>query len=111
MRIFVGIDIPGEIKQAIEIETDKILAKTVSHRKALSDTYHLTLKFIGEIEISDIVALDELLGEALKDVKAFDVHLKDMGYFEKDNMYILWMGVHQGVGYLKEIHQKIDQKN
>lgn len=108
MRVFIGIHLPSEIKDAIEIETDKVLSKTLSYKKVFKETYHLTLKFIGEMEISDIVTLDKILADSLKDVKSFDIVLKDFGYFQKDNQYILWMGARQGAGYLKELRQRIE---
>ncbi|MCD4827538.1 MAG: RNA 2',3'-cyclic phosphodiesterase [Acholeplasmataceae bacterium] len=111
MRIFVGIKVPKEIGILLEEEADKILKHTKSYKKNLNQNYHLTIKFIGEMKISDIVALDQLLAKSLKEVKAFDVHLKDMGYFEKNEDYTLWIGAHQGVGYLKEIYQIVDKKS
>jgi RNA 2',3'-cyclic 3'-phosphodiesterase len=108
MRIFVGIKIPDDIRSSLDVEADKILKLTKSYNKSLSRNYHLTLKFIGEMKISEIVALDQLLAKKLKDVKSFDLQLKDIGYFEKNNEYILWIGAQQGAGYLKEIHKIID---
>ena len=55
MRIFVGIDVPDNLREQIEYETDKLLEK-LSYKKSPNQNYHLTLKFIGEIEISDIVS-------------------------------------------------------
>ncbi|MFA5471537.1 MAG: RNA 2',3'-cyclic phosphodiesterase [Acholeplasmataceae bacterium] len=108
MRIFVGIDIPKEIKTQLDIEADKFLKYASDSRKMSTDNYHLTLKFIGEIDVAQIDELDRLLKESLKDVEAFDVHLKDLGYFKKKDGLILWMGVLQGVGALKKIHLTID---
>lgn len=110
MRIFVGIKIPKETGSLLEIEADKVLKHTKSYKKNLNQNYHLTLKFIGEMKISDIVAFEQLLVNELKGIKSFDVHLKDLGYFEKNNDYTLWIGVHQGLGYLKEIYQIVDKK-
>ena len=110
MRIFVGINIPSEVKSSIEAEADKVLKHTKSYKKSVSKNYHLTLKFIGEMKISDIITLDQLLAKSLKESSSFEIHLKDIGYFENDNEYILFVGVHQGVGYLNEIQQIIDQQ-
>ena len=87
MRIFVGIDIPKEIKTQLDIEADKFLKYASDSRKMLTDNYHLTLKFIGEIDVAQIDELDRLLKESLKDVEAFDVHLKDLGYFKKKRWF------------------------
>lgn len=108
MRIFVGIDIPKEVKIALNDETDKFLKYTSHSKKTLVDNFHLTLKFIGEIDISQIETLEHILKEQLKDVDSFDIQLKDFGSFKKKDGYILWMGVLKGVGMLKTIHKKID---
>lgn len=110
MRIFVGIDIPKNIKENLDLETDKFLKYAISAKKVLIDNYHLTLKYIGEIDMPKIDELNLILKEALKDVSSFDMKIKDFGYFEKKDGLILWMGVLQGVGKLKEIYLNIDSK-
>lgn len=108
MRIFVGIDLPKEIKTQLDVEADKFLKYASESKRVLTENYHLTLKFIGELNVAQIDELDRLLKTSLKDVEAFDVHLKDLGYFKKKEGLILWMGVLQGVGALKGIHLKLD---
>jgi RNA 2',3'-cyclic 3'-phosphodiesterase len=108
LRIFVGIDVPKNIKNDLDKETDKFLRYAASAKKVLTDNYHLTLKYIGEIEMPEIDELDLMLKEALKEVHVFDIKIKDFGYFEKKDGLILWIGVLQGVGRLKEIYLKID---
>jgi 2'-5' RNA ligase len=108
MRIFVGIKIPEDIRNSLDDEADKVLKLTKSYNKSLNENYHLTIKFIGEMKISEIVALDQLLTKRLKDIKSFDLYLKDIGYFEKNNEYTLWIGVQQDSNFLDEIHQIID---
>lgn len=110
MRIFVGIDIPDDIKKAIDIESDKFLKYCESYKKVELDNYHVTLKFMGELSVSDLEDLEDILRENIKGFKAFDVHLKDLGFFEKKDGNILWMGMGLGVGRLKEIHKAIDDK-
>jgi 2'-5' RNA ligase len=109
MRIFVGIDIPSDIKKAIDIESDKFLKYCESYKKVDENNYHVTLKFMGELSVSDLEDLEDILRENIKGFKAFDVHLKDLGFFEKKDGNILWMGMGLGVGKLKEIHKAIDK--
>ncbi len=108
LRIFVGIDIPKEVKIALDVEADKFLKYATESKRMLTDNYHLTLKFIGEIDINQIQELEKILKSSLKDVESFDIHLKDLGYFKKKDGLIIWMGVLQGVGALKGIHLKLD---
>jgi 2'-5' RNA ligase len=110
MRIFVGIDIPDHIKEAIQIESSKFLKYCESFRQVEHHLYHVTLKFLGELSVSDLEDLEDILRASLKGYKAFDVHLKDLGYFEKKDGNILWMGMGLGVGKLKELHKAIDDK-
>jgi 2'-5' RNA ligase len=81
MRIFVGIDIPDDIKKAIDIESDKFLKYCESYKKVGQDNYHVTLKFMGELSVSDLEDLEDILRDKIKGFKAFDVHLKDLGFF------------------------------
>ncbi|BCR36775.1 RNA 2',3'-cyclic phosphodiesterase [Mariniplasma anaerobium] len=108
MRIFVGVKIPEDIRNSLDDEADKVLRLTETYNKSLNENYHLTIKFIGEMKISEIVALDQILAKRLKDIKAFDVYLKDIGYFEKNNEYTLWIGVQKGSDYLDKIHHIVD---
>lgn len=108
MRIFVGVKIPEDIRNSLDDEADKILKLTKFYNKSLSENYHLTIEFIGEMKISEIVALDQILTKRLKNIKSFDIYLKNIGYFEKDNEYTLWIGVQKGSDYLDKVYQIVD---
>lgn len=92
MRIFVGIDIPEDIKKAIDIESDKFLKYCESYKKVELDNYHVTLKFMGELSVSDLEDLEDILRENIKGFKAFDVHLKDLGFFVEERWQYLMDG-------------------
>ena len=110
MRIFVGVDIPEHVKHDIDIEADKFLRYCESLKKVENNNYHVTLKFLGELSVNDLEDLEDILRASLKGFKSFDIHLKDLGFFEKKDGNILWMGMGLGVGKLKEIHKAMDQK-
>ena len=110
MRIFVGVDIPERIKEAIHIESNKFLKYCESFKQVEHNNYHVTLKFLGELSMSDLDDLEDMLRASLKGYKSFDIHLKDLGYFEKKDGHILWMGMGLGIGKLKELHKAMDDK-
>ena len=108
MRIFVGIDIPEHIKNDLNMEADKFLKLTQAYKKIPKDNYHLTLKFIGEIDLKQIDDLNQILKTNLETFKPFEVELKDLGFFKKKDGLILWLGVLKGIGMLKSIHKTLD---
>ncbi len=49
MRVFIAIDVPGEIRQRLGAMQDELRQVSSSARWVTADSIHLTLKFIGEI--------------------------------------------------------------
>lgn len=102
IRLFVGIDLPDEIKEQLYT-----LRGGLSGAKWRgTDRMHLTLRFIGNIP--EHVA-DEILRE-LRYIRfpAFHLSLKGIGYFDVGDIpHHLWAGV-DNEKILTELHDKIN---
>ncbi len=89
MRLFVAIPLPEPIKRRIYNLRDESLPV----RWAKPDTYHLTLKFIGEVEDT----LVEQIRDALFDVpwsEPFEIELAQAGAFPSaERPRVIWCGV------------------
>ena len=98
LRLFVGIDLPPEIKLSLSlIATGVPGAKWVD-----AGNYHLTLRFIGEIDEGQA----EDVGAALGQIRAprFDLALATVGHF---GLRQLWVGVERN-DPLQHLHGKIE---
>lgn len=98
MRLFISIDLPNEIED--------YLFKLQDHLTNVNKTnsFHLTLKFLGEINDPDQVI------DNLTKIKSelFELKLSKIGVFpNKKNIRVIWVGV-ETQQLLFELAKKID---
>ena len=88
IRLFVAIDIPETIRREVEG-----LGRAIPNARPVpADQLHLTLKFIGEVEGSRILDIDDALGEIV--LPKFFLCLKGIGTFPpRGTPRVLWAGV------------------
>jgi len=82
MRTFIGIDFPKSLKEQI-VEVQSFL-KSISKkgRWKYIDNFHLTLKFLGEIEYEKVEKIRQALEKNLKDFSRFSLKISSCGYFK-----------------------------
>jgi 2'-5' RNA ligase len=98
LRLFVGIDLPPELKLSLSlIATGLPGAKWVD-----AGNYHLTLRFIGEIDEGQAEDVDAALSQIR--TPRFDVALATVGHF---GLRQLWVGVERNDA-LQRLHDKIE---
>ncbi len=91
IRLFVAVDIPGNIRMEIEGMGGLI----PNARLVPPDQLHLTLKFIGEVEGSRFLDIQDALGEIF--LPKFSLSLKGVGTFPPRGIpHVLWVGVEPG---------------
>jgi 2'-5' RNA ligase len=90
IRLFIAIDIP----EAIRMEVAGMGRSIPSARPIPVDQLHLTLKFIGEVEGSKFLDIQDSLKEIF--LPKFSLSLKGVGTFPPRGIpRILWAGVEQ----------------
>ncbi len=86
MRLFIAIDF-NELKDCFN-ELQEDLPKKLSFTK----TFHLTLKFLGEVRLNDADSIISIL----KNIKfePFTVYLDSIGVFpNENNIRVIWVGL------------------
>jgi len=96
MRLFIAIDVPEQVKQALE----EIQQPELGIRWTTPDTLHLTLRFIGDVEPAardDLVEALDVPGE-----NRFAITLKGIGYFPpRKQPKIVWVGLEENDALMK----------
>jgi RNA 2',3'-cyclic 3'-phosphodiesterase len=95
MRIFIALDIPGEIRAALSAYMDRARTLVPEARWARVEGLHVTLKFIGEVSDARV----EEIKSALASVKAepFTVRFAGAGFFPNaKSARVFWAGVEGG---------------
>ncbi|HUB92374.1 MAG TPA: RNA 2',3'-cyclic phosphodiesterase [Candidatus Saccharimonadales bacterium] len=103
MRLFVAVDIPGEIKEKLWEAAKAFELKGVILSK--KENYHVTLQFLGEVDESRLQGVKD----ALSSVKAegFGVTLSGISTFDA-TLRVIFAEVKAGSEELRKIYSQID---
>lgn len=89
MRLFIAISLPQEIKN--ELTNNSLLLKKHSNegRFPWPENYHLTLAFLGEVELSSLDSLKKIMKE-FATTKPFTLKLSTISFFKRGNDGVLF---------------------
>jgi len=103
VRLFVGVNLPDEIRHRLAA-----LSAGVNGAKWVApENFHITLRFIGEVDRHQAADLDG----ALADIRApaFDLALREVGKFgSRGRLRALWAGL-ESSGALVHLHDKVER--
>ena len=104
MRLFVGLDIPEDIRERMRTYVDDLKRRGEKAKWTNPDGWHITLKFIGWTN------RDAEIREALKKISAAPFHIgfRDVGFFTPRQPRIFYAGI-EAPPALAELANKIDQ--
>ncbi len=74
-RLFTGIEIPSGVGQALSL----LRGGLPGARWITPDHYHVTLRFIGDVDVTTAQEIDSVLGRVRRN--AFDLHLEGLASF------------------------------
>ena len=104
-RLFVALDIPDAAKRQLEALTGGLALPDI--RWLPPEQWHLTLRFIGEVEGGVLYDVGEALGEVPG--RPFDLRLKGIGHFPpRGEPRVLWAGVEKNAE-LNALKRRIDR--
>jgi RNA 2',3'-cyclic 3'-phosphodiesterase len=105
MRLFLAIDLPKEIINYISPLQDSL--DKASARLNIAKSYHLTIKFLGEVDENQVTSIVKSL-ERVKFSK-FNLKTTNIGIFKNWNhINVIWIGLKES-NELKQIHSDIEK--
>ena len=102
-RLFVAIDLPDAVKERL----DTVAVGLPGARWVRDRQYHLTLRFLDEVEGPQ----EDSVAEALRQVRCapFSLRLRSTGHFPPRGMpRVLWAGVERTPA-LDELHRQVEK--
>lgn len=72
-----------------------------------SDNFHLTMRFIGEVDPDQKSAIETALDRCTEEQVPFLIETAGLGNFFKKNKWIIWLGIKEN----RQLHQLYDQLN
>lgn len=92
MRLFVAVDIVEEIRERLNVFADGLRGFAPDARWTGPETFHLTLKFIGERADADLPALQQALGGIR--AAPTTIHVRGHGFFPTAKAArVFWVGI------------------
>ena len=109
MRAFIAIDLSPEIKASLS-SLVKTLRQTRAEIKWVGEnSFHLTLKFLGEIDEKDLEPIISAMEAEAKKSQPFRLECHSIGYFpEKGTPRVIWTGVTSSAE-LRDLQQRLEK--
>lgn len=111
LRAFIAIELPPEVTQH--------LLNLVQHlrrqgppgvRWVRPEGIHLTLKFLGSIEVERVQSIVEALERSAQGQRPFRLHLQGVGAFPRlQAPRVLWVGLGGDVEALHRLQQRVEE--
>lgn len=103
MRLFIAFEIPEDVSTSLSALQEKI---RFDGKATKPKTFHLTLKFLGEVEKEKLSILIEELSKV--QFNPFEANLSHIGAFPNtNNPRVVWIGL-EPQDTINELQKKID---
>jgi RNA 2',3'-cyclic 3'-phosphodiesterase len=110
MRAFIGIDFEKELKNEIYELQQNLKRYAKKGRWKHIDNFHLTLKFLSDISLTQQAQIDDAMKKLCINRKPFSIALTGLETFDgKDSIRVLWMGITGDTQELQLLHKEIDK--
>jgi len=107
MRLFAALEIPGDVRQSIASLIREFRALAPQLKWVRVDNFHLTLKFIGEVEPAKLDAIRSALA-GVQCRADLDLRFRGLGFFPNDKRpRVFWAGIEAPPG-LAQLASDID---
>jgi len=110
-RLFIAITVPEEVGTKIE-EAQAELRRALPEstvRWARRDQFHLTLRFLGNVEARFTEPLAQAVRDACRGFAAFRLHAEGIGFFPDARApRVIWVGVKDRQNGLFQLQQAVE---
>ncbi len=96
IRAFIAIDLSPEIQQQLDevLQNYRTRLPNIPVRWVPASNIHLTLKFLGDVSVSNLSILTEMLQKEISNHHQFDISVGGSGAFPNNRQpRVLWVGV------------------
>lgn len=109
IRTFIAVRLSSEIRRSLAEAARRLATSGADVKWVPEDNFHITLKFLGNVESLQMDAVVSACGSAVVGVSKFGVTLAGVGAFPKPSRpSVVWVGMVQGGDELARIAERID---
>ena len=111
-RVFCAIDLPTDLKQKLAIHVEQLKKETgVKAGWTRTENIHLTIKFLGNIPVSNVKQLSQAATRAVKSLAPFKLTAEYCGAFPTHGPpRVLWIGITDSSAQLARLYVRLDEE-
>ncbi|ADL50636.1 RNA 2',3'-cyclic phosphodiesterase [Clostridium cellulovorans] len=106
MRVYIAIAFEDTVEDYFDKITSSIKEHCTEGSFTRKNNFHLTVRFIGEVDDSQIDRLKEVLDKSVLKITPFELLVNNLGVFKRKNTNILWIGAEESP-ILSELHKEL----
>jgi RNA 2',3'-cyclic 3'-phosphodiesterase len=110
VRLFIAIELPEKVQAELKQLQQSLKSVDPSSVKWVDPNgIHLTLKFLGSVDIDKLEAVKLGLQNAVQGISPFQLELSELGAFPNlKRVQIVWIGLQGDLEALQELQKKIE---
>jgi 2'-5' RNA ligase len=110
MRTFIAIEFDQAILRRLESLQNRLEPHCPKMKWADPSKIHLTLKFLGEINDSQMTAVSQALDQLAGQCQPFDIAVENLGTFKPAGpLSVVWVGIQDPSNRLAECQDRCEQ--
>lgn len=111
MRSFIALEFEDELKKNLVNIQNKIKENSLKGTWTHEDNFHLTLKFLGEIDENSTIDIDKVLEKTCKNHSPINLTFSDLGYFKGErDLRVLWLGTKGDLDKVNALYEEIENE-
>jgi len=111
LRLFLAIPMPEAVRNEItgvQQEMRQLVSRDAV-RWTKPEQFHLTLRFLGDVPVERVAALQEAVHAVCRGSPALRLRAQGTGFFPNARSpRVIWAGVNDGEGHLVDLQKKIE---
>ncbi|MDP8233998.1 MAG: RNA 2',3'-cyclic phosphodiesterase [Candidatus Saelkia tenebricola] len=108
LRTFIAIELNKQTQFRISEIQNNFKNLNVYLKLVEPKNIHLTLHFLGNLDISKIDSLNKKIPVIMKNIESFKIRPQGIGAFPNiKNPHIIWIGIKEGATKLKDTQERV----
>ena len=109
MRVFIAVPFPADLKAKLTALQREFRHLPLAAAWVQEAGFHLPLKFLGEVEFTQIAPILSCMKDVAKGYQPFALTLHGVGVFPHESSpRVLWVGIQDETGLLKQMQQTLE---
>jgi 2'-5' RNA ligase len=111
LRTFIALELPERIREGLRQLQRDLKRYRLNVRWVRTENIHLTLKFLGNIQLPDIERVAEAIAAAAEIQDAFALKISGIGVFPNiKNPRVIWSGLSGNVQSLQSLYTSLEDQ-